>query len=70
MAIFPELQARARQADCSHRSRRSRRFRRAAFAVLAALHQSRKRMARRIVREQRQLLDRASRAAADRPEPK
>jgi hypothetical protein len=67
VAIFPELQAHARQADRSHRSRR---LRRAAFAVLAALHQSRKRMARRIVREQRLLLDKASRAAADRPEPK
>jgi hypothetical protein len=67
VAIFPELQAHARQAD---RSRRSRRWRRAAFAVLAALHQSRKRMAQRIVREQRQLLDKAPRATADRPEPK
>ncbi|HWZ39554.1 MAG TPA: hypothetical protein VNY08_14775 [Bradyrhizobium sp.] len=67
MVIFPEIQARARQADFSHRSRR---LRRAALAILAALHQSRERMARRIVREQRQLLDKASGVAADRAEPK
>jgi hypothetical protein len=66
VTIFPEMQARARQSGRSHRSRR---LRRAALAVLAALHQSRKRMARRIVREQRRLLDTASCAAADRSEP-
>jgi hypothetical protein len=67
VVILPEIQAGARQADRSHRSRR---LRRAALAVLAALHQPRKRMARRIVREQRQLLDKASRVAVDRAEPK
>jgi hypothetical protein len=64
VVIFPEIQALARQADFSHR------LRRAALAVLAALHQPRERMARRIVREQRQLLDKASGVAADRAEPK
>ncbi len=63
---FPVIPAHGRQADRSHRSRR---LRRAALAVLAALHQSRRRMARRIVREQCELLDKAPGAAADPSEP-
>jgi hypothetical protein len=50
-------------------SRRFRWLHRAALAVLAALQQSRERMAKRIIREQRALLDKGYRAAADRSEP-